>query len=63
MGYQRRGRCVIFNHKSFDNYNERRGTEKDVNSLGTCFHGLGFKVTVHTDLNKEEIETTLRDRK
>ena len=43
MKSHRRGRCVIFNHRHFEarsRLSERKGTEKDAESLKDCFNRL-----------------------
>ncbi|XP_053206993.1 caspase-6-like [Panonychus citri] len=66
MNHQRRGKCIIFNHKHFDmvekcfkKMNDHPENENDVRSLESCFGGLGFEVFIHEDLKKAEIKLVL----
>ncbi|XP_077557156.1 caspase-7-like isoform X2 [Haemaphysalis longicornis] len=59
----RRGKCVIFNYKTFQrhtNLKERTGTDEDVRQLNLQFRELGFEVIVHPDLTKARTEEVLR---
>ncbi|KAK1119766.1 hypothetical protein K0M31_013182 [Melipona bicolor] len=55
MNLQKRGKCVIFNHKIFDNQKNREGTEYDQKAIEYTFNNLDFEVTTHPDLNYEDV--------
>ncbi|XP_017794867.1 PREDICTED: caspase-1-like isoform X2 [Habropoda laboriosa] len=57
MNLQKRGKCVIFNQKLFEEGNgePRIGTEHDVNAISSTFGALGFEIEVHTDLYWYEV--------
>lgn len=54
-----RGMCIIFNHKIFETLPERKGTEKDENSLRCLFNSFGFQVRVFNDLTWRELDRRL----
>jgi caspase-like apoptosis-related cysteine protease len=54
MGFEKRGKALIFNHKQFDQKRENRlksrsGTEKDADILNETLTSLGFDVSIDTD--------------
>ncbi|CAL1614292.1 unnamed protein product [Knipowitschia caucasica] len=56
------GVCMIINNKTFlpqTGMKPRPGTEKDADAAKKTFGNLGYKVTVHNDLTKKQIETAL----
>ncbi|KAG8187591.1 hypothetical protein JTE90_025921 [Oedothorax gibbosus] len=63
MAYPKRGRCLIFNHKTFEPYtglNVRNGTDADAARLYCSFKKLDFEVSLFTDLKVKEIEKELQ---
>lgn len=62
MSHKRRGKCVIFNHRYFDekSLNERKGTEIDAHALRKCFNEYGFDVKTYDDLTVAELITMLK---
>ena len=62
MDHKNRGKCVIFNHHSFDDIGlrERKATHKDVNALVICFEKFGFEVVIFNDLTAQEIDLGLK---
>lgn len=58
-----RGKCIIFNHRCFDSrtrLSERKGTEKDAESLKDCFARLDFDVEMIQDATAIEIKAKLK---
>ncbi|XP_075528378.1 caspase-1-like isoform X2 [Dermacentor variabilis] len=54
MSHRRRGKCVIFNNRTFESHtklSERRGTDLDADNLRSCFRDLGFETVMYTDLS------------
>lgn len=62
MNLQKRGKCVIFNHKIFDNQRSREGTEYDQKAIEYTFNNLDFEVTTHPDLNYEDVMEEIGNR-
>ena len=54
-----RGLAVIFNYDNIPNYNERKGSQIDVENLQELCKQLGFKVETYQDLNKQDTLDTL----
>jgi len=68
FSHQKRGLCIIFNHKNFDRstgLGVRNGTDRDRDQCQQLFKLLGFDVKVYNDLTvariKEVIETIAYD--
>ncbi|CAG2104448.1 unnamed protein product [Medioppia subpectinata] len=62
MKHKNRGKCVVFNHKTFDKQTkckDRDGTDKDVRNIITCFERLDFEVIVVNDGSLRDIRQTL----
>lgn len=58
----RKGKCVIFNHKSFHPIAEqgyRYGTDKDAADLERVFRRLNFVVDLYNDKTRDEIKTLM----
>src|SRR6185437_4390654 len=58
----RKGKCVIFNHRSFHSMAkqiDRSGTDKDAAGLKRIFKRLNFVVDLHIDKTKGEVETLM----
>ncbi|XP_026742651.1 caspase-1-like [Trichoplusia ni] len=57
MNHKYRGMAIIFNHEHFDIHSlkSRTGTNVDSDNLAKVLKGLGFRVTVLTNLKSEEI--------
>lgn len=53
------GLCVIINNKNFKDGSQRRGTDKDAQSLADVFRCLGFRVLMCEDLNKDQMDQAL----
>lgn len=51
MNNRRRGKCVIFNNKTFNEMGKRDGTENDQKAIEHTFTNLGFEVISHPDLD------------
>lgn len=64
MTHKRRGKCILFNHRYFDekSLNERKGTEIDAHALRKCFTEYGFEVKTYDDLTVAELITMLKAR-
>ncbi|GIY65856.1 caspase-7 [Caerostris extrusa] len=63
MNYPQRGKCYIFNHKTFEPFtglNVRNGTDADAARLYCRFRELQFDVTIFTDLRVKEVEKELQ---
>ncbi|KAK7164275.1 hypothetical protein R3I94_002862 [Phoxinus phoxinus] len=57
-----RGLCLIINNKNFENpKRERKGSQKDVDSLGKLFKKLGFLVEIKEDQTASEIKQLMID--
>ncbi|XP_052412135.1 caspase-22 isoform X2 [Carassius gibelio] len=54
-----RGLCVIINNEKFADRKERKGSQKDVDSLKALFDFLGFLVEVETDKTADEIRALM----
>uniref|UniRef100_A0A3P9BYW9 Caspase-8 n=1 Tax=Maylandia zebra TaxID=106582 RepID=A0A3P9BYW9_9CICH len=50
------GLFVIINNKNFKDGSQRRGTDKDAQSLAEVFSWLGFRVLMCEDLNKDQMD-------
>ncbi|RWS10270.1 caspase-like protein, partial [Dinothrombium tinctorium] len=64
MSHKQRGKCIILNHKYFNEKTkcrERKGTEVDSKSLQEVFKYFGFDVIEHCDLTYNEVITTLSE--
>lgn len=58
MQHSRRGKCVIFNNRTFELHtklNERRGTDVDAVNLRLRFEALGFDTVVYQDLKTKQM--------
>ncbi|XP_063285931.1 caspase-8 isoform X2 [Pelobates fuscus] len=64
------GVCIIINNYNFEtarenygfkNMKDRKGTEKDEESLRSVFSELGFKIILHKDLTGNGIRQTIQD--
>uniref|UniRef100_A0A3P9BZH9 Caspase-8 n=1 Tax=Maylandia zebra TaxID=106582 RepID=A0A3P9BZH9_9CICH len=53
------GLFVIINNKNFKDGSQRRGTDKDAQSLAEVFSWLGFRVLMCEDLNKDQMDQAL----
>ncbi|XP_042081415.1 caspase-8-like isoform X1 [Haplochromis burtoni] len=53
------GLCVIINNNNFKDGSQRRGTDKDAQSLAEVFRCLGFRVLMCEDLNKDQMDQAL----
>uniref|UniRef100_A0A3P9C7F5 Caspase 20, apoptosis-related cysteine peptidase n=1 Tax=Maylandia zebra TaxID=106582 RepID=A0A3P9C7F5_9CICH len=53
------GLCVIINNNNFKDGSQRRGTDKDAQSLAEVFRSLGFRVLMCEDLNKDQMDQAL----
>ncbi|XP_026004602.1 caspase-8-like [Astatotilapia calliptera] len=53
------GLCVIINNNNFKYGSQRRGTDKDAQSLAEVFSWLGFRVLMCKDLNKDQMDQAL----
>ncbi|XP_014268787.4 caspase-8 [Maylandia zebra] len=53
------GLCVIINNNNFKDGSQRRGTDKDAQSLAEVFRCLGFRVLMFGDLNKDQMDQAL----
>ncbi|XP_014853085.1 PREDICTED: caspase-8-like isoform X2 [Poecilia mexicana] len=54
------GLCLIINNENFHSLKERRGTNKDAESLADVFSWLGFKVLMCKDQTRDQMEQTLK---
>ena len=64
MKHRSRGKCLIFNNKSFDIHprlNARKGTEMDGKALYSLFRSLDFDVQVYEDAPARDIITVLEN--
>ncbi|RZC42790.1 Peptidase C14 domain containing protein, partial [Asbolus verrucosus] len=61
MNHSRRGQAVIFNHVNFvsSEHTTRHGSDKDRDDLSDVLRQLGFDVSIHDDLNANEIFSAL----
>ena len=62
MKHSQRGKCLIFNHQTFDSSTgcrPRLGTDKDANSVARCFHNLEFDVIQYMDASYRDIKDSL----
>lgn len=57
------GIALIFNQVKFKGEPERKGSTKDARDLNEVLTGIGFEVTVFTDLSVSEIKKQLRTGK
>ncbi|XP_043989171.1 caspase-8-like isoform X1 [Gambusia affinis] len=53
------GLCLIINNENFYSLKQRRGTDKDAESLAEVFSWLGFKVLMCKDQTRDQMERTL----
>lgn len=53
------GLCVIINNEKFSGHKDRRGTNRDAESLAEVFSWLGFRVLMCKDQTKEQMDQTL----
>ncbi|XP_076733167.1 caspase-8-like [Maylandia zebra] len=53
------GLCVIINNKNFKDGSQRRGTDKDAQSLAEVFSWLGFRVLMCKDLTRDQMDQAL----
>lgn len=53
------GLCVIINNENFLDGSQRRGTDKDAQSLAEVFSWLGFRVLMCKDLTKDQMDQAL----
>ncbi|XP_031597257.1 caspase-8-like [Oreochromis aureus] len=53
------GLCVIINNENFWDGSQRRGTDKDAQSLAEVFSWLGFRVLMCKDLTKDQMDQAL----
>ncbi|TNN48226.1 Caspase-8 [Liparis tanakae] len=53
------GLCVIINNKDFGTGKERRGTDRDAESLAAVFSWLGFRALMCRDQTKDQMERAL----
>lgn len=52
MAHRHRGKCVIFNHETFDkfhNFAPRNGTQADVRRIEQTFQQFGFTIEICND--------------
>ncbi|XP_042223340.1 ankyrin-3-like [Homarus americanus] len=49
-----KGHVLILNYEFTGTHNERRGSTTDVKNLNNVFTQMGYRVTTHKDLNKQE---------
>ncbi|XP_008431296.1 caspase-8-like isoform X1 [Poecilia reticulata] len=54
------GLCLIINNENFHSLKQRRGTNKDAESLAHVFSWLGFKVLMCKDQTGDQMEQTLK---
>ncbi|XP_039458569.1 caspase-8-like [Oreochromis aureus] len=55
-----RGLCVVFNNEIFTGgLNNRRGTQKDADTLTEVFTDLGFKVKIHNNFTADQMKKEL----
>ncbi|XP_034411052.1 caspase-8-like isoform X2 [Cyclopterus lumpus] len=54
------GLCVIINNKDFGPGKERRGTDRDAESLAKVFSWLGFRALMCRDQTKDQMERALK---
>ncbi|KAA0183851.1 caspase-1-like [Hyalella azteca] len=62
MDSQKRGYCLVFNHKNFHpkvNMNTRKGTDKDRDDIVNLFTKLNFTVQVFNDLTLDSLKKQL----
>ena len=62
MKHSQRGKCLIFNHQTFDSNTgcrPRLGTDRDANSIAQCFHKLEFDVIHFMDASYRDIRDAL----
>lgn len=62
MVHPKRGKCIIFNNKTFDSQTqlqEREGTDKDVEALMECFKSLDFDCIIIEDARHQEVRDKL----
>ena len=57
------GIALIINNENFKKHKDRKGTEFDEKNLIETFRYLGYRVEVHRDKKKAEIETIFNDLK
>lgn len=56
MNHKNRGKCIIFNHETFDlSFDKREGSTLDAERLQKTFGKLGFDVETHNNLTHSEI--------
>ena len=58
MKHTKRGKCLIFNNRTFDastRLNERRGTEIDAKELFNCFRSLDFETNIYADFSAKDV--------
>ncbi|XP_068427375.1 caspase 20, apoptosis-related cysteine peptidase [Clinocottus analis] len=60
LNSQPTGLCVIINNKKFADGSERRGTDKDAESLAKVFSWLGFRALMCRDQTKDQMERALK---
>lgn len=53
------GLCVIINNEKFSSHKERKGTNRDAESLAEVFSWLGFRVLMCKDQTREQMVRTL----
>lgn len=53
------GLCVIINNENFTDGSQRRGTDKDAQSLAQVFSWLGFRALMCKDQTMEQMDQTL----
>lgn len=63
MEHEYRGRAIILNHENFEREETREGTQIDVESLERTLAILGFKVSIHNDLDYTDILMLVKDSK
>ncbi|XP_030260071.1 caspase-8-like isoform X2 [Sparus aurata] len=54
------GLCVIINNENFTYMNQRRGTNRDAQSLGEVFSWLGFRVLMCKDQTRDQMDQALK---
>ncbi|XP_042353590.1 caspase-8-like [Plectropomus leopardus] len=60
LNSQPTGLCVIINNENFMNYDPRRGTNKDAESLAEVFSWLGFRVLMCKDQTGDQMDRALK---
>lgn len=56
------GTCLIINNKKFLSFEQREGSEKDVEMFKTCFERLNYDVILEQDLTREKLLDLLKKK-